>query len=52
MAETNIKTKYYCVDVKDDNGEYQPFGVFAVLDALKLPAQLGRACRMTPLGAH
>ena len=46
------KTKYYVVDVKDDNGDYKPVGIFSVIEALKLPYILGRACRLESLGVH
>lgn len=52
MADTNTKTKYYCVDVKDNNGVYQPLGIFPVIEALKLPWILGRACRLESLGTY
>lgn len=46
------KTKYYVVDVKDDNGDYKPLGIFPVIEALKLPWVLGRACRLESLGVY
>lgn len=45
------KEKYFYVEKKNEKGEYEPYGVKSIKEALVLPMLLGAACKLVPLGS-